>query len=271
MFSPARRRHGLALVATVAYADGTGSGVQLALWSVGSEVVDDARLRLNSRSSLCPCVLRQEPHCGLLRLRLDIRVVASTADELHIVRGDPFQSHLQPGNAAAFAFQPTRGNISSQQKLRSQKNDAPSGVVVCADAGPKPNCRGTVCRSRTAEFKRLRDVAPHGLEGRGDRIAWRRKRLDGVAAFDTQRVRGTRHDPNIQAELEEPTVGRLPENAWAERGTRIETQPRIADSFEVAAPKGELGSPSGLVRAPRLRPMPIRADAERARSSSWDG
>jgi hypothetical protein len=73
----------------------------------------------------------------------------------------------------------------------------------------------------------------------------------------------TRHDPNIQAELEEPTLGLLPENAWAERGARIEMRPRIADSFEVAAPKGELDSPSGPVRAPRLA---AHADPRRRRA-----
>lgn len=58
-------------------------------------------------------------------------------------------------------------------------------------------------------------------------------------------------------------MGCLPENAWAERGARIETQPRIADSFEVTAPKGELGSPSGPVRAPRLA---AHADPRRRRA-----
>ena len=73
-------------------------------------------------------------------------------------------------------------------------------------------------------------------------------RLDRVAAYDSQLVRSTRHDPNIQAEPEEPTLGLLPENAWAERGARIETQPCIVDNFGADAPKGELDSRSSPVR-----------------------
>lgn len=79
-------------------------------------------------------------------------------------------------------------------------------------------------------------------------------RLDRVAAYDTQLVRGTRHDPNIQAEPEEPTLGLLPENAWAERGARIETQPCIVDNFGADTPINTTRAPMRprLVEGPRF-------------------
>ena len=67
--------------------------------------------------------------------------------------------------------------------------------------------------------------------------------------------------------MEGPPLGRLPQNALAERGARIDTQRPTTDSFTNRACEGRTGLPNrSCPRLDKLRLMASRADTWRSKN-----